>query len=67
MNCCGEADVFDADTFEVECDHYVAIIADGKGVTQNGTRIAVPNDKMKLDAGNPTGHGIVFIGSSGQF
>jgi hypothetical protein len=32
----------------------------------NGTRIAVPNSKMKWDQGNPRGHGIIFIGSSGQ-
>ena len=66
MSCCGEADAFEADTFEVEGDHYVAIITDGKGVLPNGTRIAVPNNKMKWDAGNPTGHGIIFIGGNGQ-
>jgi hypothetical protein len=65
-SCCGEADAFEADTFEVEGDHYVAIVTDGKGAVPNGTRIAVPNEKMKWDAGNPTGHGIVFIGSQGQ-
>jgi hypothetical protein len=66
VSCCGEADAFEADTFEVEGDHYIAVITDGKGVVPNGTRIAVPNEKMKWDAGNPTGHGIVFIGSQGQ-
>jgi hypothetical protein len=66
MSCCGEADSFEADQFEAKGDHYVAIITDGKGVIPNGTRIEVPNQKMKFDAGNPTGHGIIFIGSSGQ-
>jgi hypothetical protein len=66
ISCCGEADAFEADTFEVEGDHYVAIITDGKGVIENGTRIAVPNTKMKWDRGNPTGHGIIFIGDRGQ-
>jgi hypothetical protein len=66
ISCCGEADAFEADTFEVEGDHYVAIITDGKGVIENGTRIAVPNAKMKFDRGNPTGHGIIFIGDRGQ-
>ena len=65
MSCCGVADAFEADTFEVEGDHYVAIITDGKGVLPNGTRIAVPNSKMKWDQGNPTGHGIIFIGAAG--
>jgi hypothetical protein len=66
MSCCGEADAFEADTFEIEGDHYVAIITDGKGVVPSGTRIAVPNQKMKWDQGNPTGHGIIFIGAQGQ-
>lgn len=66
MSCCGEADAFEADSFLVEGDHYVAIITDGKGVLPPGTRIPVPNSKMKWDAGNPTGHGVIFIGSAGQ-
>jgi hypothetical protein len=66
MSCCGEADAFEADSFEVRGDQYVAIITNGKGVIPNGTRIPVPNQKMKWDEGNPTGHGIIFIGSGGQ-
>ncbi len=66
LSCCGEADAFEADSFEVEGDHYVAIITDGKGMIPNGTRIPVPNQKMKWDAGNPTGHGIIFIGPQRQ-
>ena len=69
LSCCGEADAYEADTFEVEGDHYVAIITNGAGdpdhgksAIPNGTRIAVPNQKMKWDEGNPTGHGILFIG-----
>jgi hypothetical protein len=53
VSCCGEADAFEADTFEVAGDHYVAIITDGKDVIPNGTLIPVPNVKMKWDAGNP--------------
>lgn len=66
VSCCGEADAFEADSFEVEGDHYVAVITNGKGVIAEGTRVAVPNEKMKWDNGNPTGHGIIFIGSQGQ-
>ena len=66
VSCCGEADAFEADTFEVAGDHYVAIITDGHGVLANGTRVVVPNTKMKWDKGNPTGHGIIFIGAGGQ-
>ena len=66
LSCCGEADAFEADNFEIEGDHYVAVITDGKGIFPNGTRIPVPNGKMKWDSGNPTGHGIIFIGDRGQ-
>ena len=66
LSCCGEADAFEADNFEIEGDHYVAVITNGKGVVSSGTRIPVPNQKMKWDAGNPTGHGIIFIGPRGQ-
>jgi hypothetical protein len=66
MSCCGEADAFEADSFEVRGEEYVAIITNGKGVIPNGTRIPVPNRKLKWDEGNPTGHGIIFIGSNGQ-
>jgi hypothetical protein len=66
ISCCGEADAFEADTFEVVGDQYVAVISNGKGVIPDGTRIPVPNQKLKWDKGNPTGHGIIFIGSAGQ-
>jgi hypothetical protein len=66
QSCCGEADAFEADTFEVEGDHYVAIVTNGRGVLATGTRIVVPNKKMKFDSGNPTGHGVIFLGAVSQ-
>jgi hypothetical protein len=66
MSCCGEADAFEADSFENSGDHYVAIITNGKGLIPEGTRIPVPNNKIKWEEGNPTGHGIIFIGNGGQ-
>jgi hypothetical protein len=65
VSCCGEADAYEADNFEVEGDHYVAIITGHRAVTNIplGSRIPVPRQKMKFDAGNPTGHGIIFIDS----
>jgi hypothetical protein len=65
-SCCGEADAFEADTFDQEDGHWVAVITDGKGVLANGTRFIIPDGKLKFDKGNPTGHGIVFIGDQGQ-
>ncbi len=63
VSCCGEADAYEADNFEVEGDHYVAIITGHRAVNTIplGSRIPVPRQKMKYDAGNPTGHGIIFI------
>jgi hypothetical protein len=66
MSCCGEADAFEADQFEIEGDHYVAIITGGDDHVPPGTRIQVPNSKMKWDKGNPTGHGVIFLGIGGQ-
>jgi hypothetical protein len=73
MSCCGEADAYWADSFEVDEDHYVAIITDerpdgplGRPHRELGEKIVVPNHKIKWDEGNPTGHGIIFIGIGGQ-
>lgn len=72
-SCCGEADAYWADSFEVEGDHYVAIITDERTDLPfyrphiaPGTRVEVPNSKMKFDRGNPTGHGVIFIGTNGE-
>jgi hypothetical protein len=76
VSCCGEADAYESDEFEIDGDHYVAIITDTRGDTfkngmtrphiEPGTRISIPNGKMKWDQGNPTGHGYVFIGQASQ-
>ncbi len=73
MSCCGEADAYWADSFEVDGDRYVAIITDerpdgplGRPHRESGEKIVVPNHKIKWDDGNPTGHGIIFIGMGGQ-
>ena len=52
-SCCGEADAFEADSFEVRGDEYVAIITNGKGVIPNGTRIPVPNQKLNETKATP--------------
>jgi hypothetical protein len=73
LSCCGEADAYWADSFGVEGDQYVAVITDDREDAplnrrhiNPGTRVIVPNFKLKYDSGNPTGHGVVFIGPSGQ-
>ena len=73
MSCCGEADAYWADSFGVDEDRYVAIITDEREDwplrrphRKPGERIVIPNNKIKWDQGNPTGHGIIFIGAAGQ-
>jgi hypothetical protein len=73
MSCCGEADAYWADSFGTDKDRYVAIITDERADEplrrphrEPGERIAIPNNKIKWDQGNPTGHGIIFIGLGGQ-
>jgi hypothetical protein len=74
LSCCGMADAYWADSYEVKGDQYVAIITDTRndiklGRAQHieaGTRVTVPNNKIKWDRSNPTGHGIIFIGIGGD-
>ena len=67
IGCCGEADAYFADEFEVEGDQYVAIVTDTRDDAplrrphvEPGTRILIPRDKVVHEGGNPTGHGVVF-------
>jgi hypothetical protein len=73
VSCCGEADSYWADSYEVDAGRYVAIITDERPDQplrrphrEIGEKIVVPNNKVKWDEGNPTGHGIIFIGVGGQ-
>ena len=73
-SCCGVADAYWADSYEVsEHGEYVAIITDERDDAKLtrphipvGTKIVVPNAKIKWDKGNPTGHGIIFVANVGD-
>ncbi len=74
MSCCGEADAYYADGFETQGDQYVAIITDERpdgpllrAHVDVGTKILIPNTKIKFDQSNPTGHGLVFMNKSGGY
>ena len=72
-SCCGEADAYWADAYEVNAGgDVVAIITDDRPdaplLRQHipiGTKIVVPKNKiMQADQPrNPTGHGILFMGA----
>jgi hypothetical protein len=62
VSCCGEADAFEADDFEIQDGVYMAIITNGQGVIPNGTPVRIPIEKFYDEfKHNPTGHGIVFL------
>ena len=66
--CCGEADAYWADEVHFRNGKTYVTITDDRDDKPlkrphiaNGTVIEVPNNKMKWDKGNPTGHGILFM------
>lgn len=66
--CCGEADAYWCDNFRYEGKRAVCTITDdrddgplGRPHVDVGTVIEIPDEKLKWDRGNPTGHGIVFM------
>jgi len=67
-SCCGAADGYWADEFEMKNGRYVAIVTDTRrdGPLQRahvapGTRFVVPNSKVTTSPNNPTGHGWIFV------
>jgi hypothetical protein len=67
-SCCGEADAYWADEIHVRDGKTYAIITDdrpdaprGRPHLDIGTEIEIPNNKLKWDKSNPTGHGVVFL------
>jgi hypothetical protein len=67
-SCCGEADAYFADEFHVRNGKTYATITDdrpdaprGRKHVANGTEIEIPDNKLKWDRSNPTGHGVVFL------
>jgi len=74
FSCCGKADAYWSDDFEVKGDQYVAVITDtredfplGRPHIDAGTRVTVPNHRIKWDKGNPTSHGWIFIAGGEVF
>ena len=68
QSCCGLADAYWADEVHVKDGKTYVVIQDdrdnnllGRPPIPNGTWVLVPNHKLKYDAGNPTGHGVVFM------
>lgn len=69
--CCGEADAYWADEVHVRGGKTYATITDDRpdGPRMRphidvGTEIEIPNEKLKWDRSNPTGHGVLFLGGT---
>jgi hypothetical protein len=70
-SCCGEADAYWCDDVHVKDGKTFCIITDDRDDVPLhrphvpvGTVIEVPNEKLKWDRGNPTGHSVVFLDTS---
>jgi hypothetical protein len=70
--CCTEADAYWADEVHVRDGKTYATITDDRDDAPlrrphipNGTEFEIPPEKLKWDAGNPTGHSVLFISVSG--
>jgi hypothetical protein len=67
-SCCGEADAYFADEVHVRDGKTFVVITDdrpdeprGRPHIDVGTEIEVPQNKLKWDKGNPTGHSVIFL------
>jgi hypothetical protein len=72
LSCCGEADAYFADEVHFRNGKTYAVITDDRPDAPRmrphidiGTEIEVPNNKLKWDKSNPTGHGVVFVSRAG--
>jgi hypothetical protein len=71
-SCCGESDAYWADEVHVRDGKTYAKITDDRDDAplqrphvDIGTEVEIPNNKLKWDRSNPTGHGIVFLSRAG--
>jgi hypothetical protein len=69
VSCCGEADAYWCDDYARDSKAYCEI-TDSRVVARRpsvpvGTEIEIPEQKLKWDRRNPTGHSVVFLSSGG--
>lgn len=67
-SCCGEADAYFCDEIHVRQEKTFCAITDDRDDAPRsrphrslGTEFEIPNNKLKWDAGNPTGHAVIFL------
>jgi hypothetical protein len=67
-SCCGEADAYWCDDISVRSGKTYCRITDprpdaplGRPPREIGEEFEIPPNKLKWDAGNPTGHYVIFL------
>jgi hypothetical protein len=72
--CCGEADAYWCDEISVDGSKVFCKITDDRDDAplrrphiEMGTPFEIPSYKYKYDAGNPTGHAVLFVGAGGIY
>ena len=70
-SCCGEADAYWCDDYYSRGDKAYCKITDDRDDAPRkrphvdvGTEIEIPQNKLKWDRSNPTGHGVAFLSRS---
>lgn len=73
VSCCGKSDAYWCDTINVKDGKTFCTITDDRDDAPLkrphvpvGTKIEIPDHKLKWDRGNPTGHAIVFLSGWGH-
>jgi len=71
VSCCGEADAYFCDDVHVRGGKTYCKITDdrddvsrGRPHREIGEEFEIPQNKLKWDSGNPSGHTILFLGRS---
>lgn len=72
MSCCGEADAYWCDDYYSRGGKAYCKITDdrddaprGRPHREIGTEFEIPDQKLKYDQSNPTGHGVIFLSRNG--
>jgi len=68
VSCCAETDAFEADQLAGDNPDggFKAVITNGRGIFPDGSVFDVPRSKIQTQYGNPTGHIVIFLNSSGH-
>jgi hypothetical protein len=66
ISCCGEADAYEADVFEVEDGDYVAVITDRQGRNSQRNENSRTRSQNEMGRGESYGARHIFLGIRGQ-